>query len=330
MCTRLRRRLFVAAGIGLLVRPLSLVAQERPRPWRIGFLASRQRPTSLETDVYGAISANLKQMGYLEGRDFVIEWRFAEHHYERFPALLADLLRLKVDVIVTDGTPPTLAAQRATRTVPIITANAGDAVGSGLVQSLRRPGGNITGVSLMLRETHAKQLEMLLVMAPGIRRVAFLINPRNEFYLNQPNAEAVATSAGVMLTRADVSAPNELEPVFARMASEGVAAFLLAREQVFQAHLGRIAELAAKYRLPACGNTGFPEVGGLMSYATNPYLNWRRTMEIVVKVLKGANPAETPMEQPTELELVINRQTARALGLEVPAELAVLATRIIE
>jgi putative ABC transport system substrate-binding protein len=274
----------------------------------------------------------MRELGYVEGKDFLIEGRYAGGDYKRLPELAADLVKAKVDIIVTDGTPPTLAAQKATRKIPIIFVAVGDAVGSGLVQSLARPGGNTTGVSLLLRETTIKQLELLISIVPKLSRVAIVSNPSNPSApiflgaLYGAIAEARLTTVSI-----EASSPQEVDRAFSRMKKEGVGAFVLTRDAFLTQQRSQIVDLAARARLPGiAGHPAYPEAGGLMSYGVSNELTYRRASVYVDKILKGANPGDLPVEQPTKFELVINHQTANALGLKIPPELLLQADKVIE
>jgi putative ABC transport system substrate-binding protein len=317
---------------GLLVLSALLLAQRPTKIWRVGFLATRGRPASLDTDAYGGCPKALRKLDYIEGQNLEIEWRFADNKPGRFREHAAELVTLHVDVIVTDGTPPTIAAKNATKTIPIVVANAGDPVGTGLVKTLARPGGNVTGVSLLLVETTAKEVEMLLMMAPKTSRIAALWNPGNQ---SNPqiiaSLQAAVRKVNVDLLLLDVRNAQEIADAFPRMSRVGVDAVFVQRDQLLTEHLREIAELAERRRLPSIAGVNlYPEAGGLVSYGVNSFENWHRVATLVDKIFKGADPAELPMEQPTKLELVINRNTAKALGLAIPPELLLLADKVIE
>lgn len=329
---RTRRELFLGVGAGLVALPLEALAQRITRVWHVGFLSSRGHPGSPELDYHVGLPRGLKELGYVEGKDLVIDWRFADGKYERFAELLAELIRIPVDVLVTDGTPTTLAAQKATKTIPIVFGSAADPVGNGLVQSLSRPGGNTTGVSLLGTEASIKQVEMLAAVLPKLSRVGVLFNPDN------PSATQIMKSLQgaselKKLTQVPVEARTRqaIGAAFALMEKERVGAFLYLPDSFLAEHRPLIAELSIGHRIPGiAAGVGFPMAGGLMSYGQNLESNYRRAAAYVDKILKGTSPADLPVEQPTKFELVLNRRTAKTLGIEFPAELLLLADRVIE
>jgi putative ABC transport system substrate-binding protein len=327
------RRVFLfTAGAALLALPIRSLAQQKEKVWRVGFLSSRGRPAVPESDYHIGLPRGLKEIGYVEGKNLVIEWRFADGKYERFPDLLAELLKIPVDLIVTDGTATTLAAQKATRTIPIVFGSAGDPEGNRLVARLARPGGNTTGVALLSNDTSVKQLEMLRMMVPGLSRVAVLFNPDNQYSsLGLKRLRAAAEAMKVEILPFDVRTPQEVENVFPSMKKERAGAFLYIPDSFFFSQLTLLAQLALKDRLPFMGPaSGTPRAGGLMGYGQNMEDNYRRAATYVDKILKGANPGDLPVEQPTKLDLVVNRRTAKALGLTIPPELLLLADKVIE
>jgi putative ABC transport system substrate-binding protein len=269
----------------------------------------------------------------MEGENLVIERRWAEGRVERFPSLAAELVRLKVEVIVAGPTPPAVAAKNATGTIPIVMWGVGDPVGQGLVASLARPGGNVTGLSFSVGwETFGKGLELLKETVPKVRRVAVLSNPANASHaLAIENVKVAARSLGVQLQLLEARGPEEFEGAFAAMAKERVAALLVPTDPVFFLHRARLAELAAKNRLPSVHSLReYVEAGGLMSYGPSLLDLLRRAATFVDKILKGAKPADLPVEQPTKFELVINLKTAKALGLTIPQSLLLRTDQVIE
>ena len=327
-----RRHVLASLGAGLLAVPFASFAREPGRPWRVGVLASRRRPDSLDTDYLGEIQRGLRDLGYVEGKDVAFEWRFANGAYERLPALATELVGLKVDVIVTDGTPSTLAAQKATRTVPIVFGGVGDPLGNGIVKSLARPGGNATGLSLLGEDTNRKQLELLSRMVPKLTRVAALCNLSNP--TTPPllkSLQAAAREAGLEVFPVEARNAEEMESAFASLGKERAGALVVIMDPFFIQQGRRIAEMAEKRRLPSMASLReYAESGGLMSYGQNRVYNYRRAAAYVDRILKGARPGDLPIEQSMKLELVLNRRTAKALGLEIPAELLVLADKVIE
>jgi ABC-type uncharacterized transport system substrate-binding protein len=327
-----RRKLLVALGVSVLATSLVSFAQQQGKIWRIGFLSQRPRPASLDSDIFGAFRRGMRELGYVEGKNLVIEWRWAEGKYDRLPELAAELVQMKVDVIVAAGAQDISAAQKATSTIPIVMATAPDPVGSGFVKTLARPGGNITGLSNLSAEVSPKHLEMLLSMVPKLSRVAVLVNPANPAHamvLKSVQSAAQRTSAKILPVEAR-TAP-EIEKAFSAMAREKAGAVIVARDGFFIQQVRQIAELAAKNRLPSIsGYRNYAEAGGLMSYGQNPAESFRRAATYVDKILKGAKPGDLPVEQPTKFELLINRKTAKALGLTIPQSLLISADRVIE
>jgi putative ABC transport system substrate-binding protein len=323
------RRAFVAAIAGglLLVAPLAAQAQPVGVP-RIGILA----PTTCLHPNYQALREGLRALGYVEGQTIVIECREAAGRYERVAEMTAELVQLKVDVLITDGLLPARAAKQATKTIPIVMGAIGDPVGSGLVDSLARPGANITGLTLATAEMNTKRLELLKAMAPESTRVALLTNPGNPGAAQGiRESEAAARSLGLKIRVVDARGPEDFERAFADMVKERVNAVVLLPDPILFDQRTRIIALAAKYRLPAVGEAReFADAGGLMTYGPRIDENFRRAAFFVDKVLRGAKPGDLPVEQPTTFELVINRKTARALGLTVPASLLQRADRVIE
>ena len=327
-----RRKLLVVLGAGALAAPLSSFAQRQGKVWRVGFLAGRRRPVSLDTDFYGAFSTGMRDLGYVEGKNVVIEWRFADGQYERLPGLVAELVRLKVDVIVAAGPPVIIAAQKATTTIPIVIVTGIDPVDAGFVKSLARPGGNITGISNLSGEVSPKHLEMLLTMVPKLSRVAVLVNPANSAHATMlKNVQAAAQKANVKVLPVEARTPQEIETAFSVMTKENAGAIIVGLDGLFIQQRRQIAELAVKNRLPSIATLReYVEDGGLMSYGQNFADQFRHAAVIVDKILKGAKPGDLPVEQSTKFDMVINRKTAKALGLIIPQELLVRADKVIE
>jgi putative ABC transport system substrate-binding protein len=331
---RTRRELLHSlGGLGLLGATRRLLAETKGKPWRIGVLGSRRRPDSLETDVvYGQIPRRLKELGYVEGKDVVFEWRFAAGDYERLPALAAELVKLPVDLLVTHGTPGIRAAQAATRTIPIVFSGGADLVASGFVKSLARPGGNTTGITLLLSDTTGKQLELLSHVTQKPRRLAVIFNPSNDAHpaLVETFKKAAEASKGLLIPVAARN-PKEVDDGFAMAVRERANAIIVIVDSFLVTQHRRIAELAVSHRLPSMsGSVEFGDAGGLMAYGPSTQEIWRRVADYVDKVLRGANPGELPVEQPTRLELVLNRKAAKTIGVEFPHELLVQADRVIE
>lgn len=326
-----RRRLLRALGFWAIAMPFGSFAQQSGKVWRVGFLALR-RPVSLESDQFGGFAQGMRELGYVEGKNVLIEWRFADGGSERLPVLAAQLIQFKVDVILAAGTQAISAAQKATTSIPIVMAGANDPVGSGFVASLAHPGGNITGLSLLLEDITPKQLEILLVMVPRLSRLAVLANPANASYATlQGNVEAVARKAGVEVLAVQARTPGEIENAFSTMAQKTTGAVIIASDALFTQQIRQIATLADKTRLPVIGPfRQYADAGALMSYGQNFTDHFRRAATYVDKIFKGAKPADLPVEQPTKFELVVNLKTARLLGLSVPHELLLRADQVIE
>jgi putative ABC transport system substrate-binding protein len=281
---------------------------------------------------YQALREGLRALGYVEGQTIVIECREAAGRYERVAEMAAELVQLKVDVLITDGLLPARAAKQATKTIPIVMGAIGDPVGSGLVDSLARPGANITGLTLATAEMNTKRLELLKAMAPESTRVALLTNPGNPGAAQGiRGSEAAARSLGLKVRVVYARGPEDLERAFAGMVKEQVNAVVLLPDPILFDQRTRIIALAAKYRLPAVGEAReFADAGGLMTYGPRIDENFRRAAFFVDKVLRGAKPGDLPVEQPTTFELVINRKTAKALGLTIPPSLLQRADQVIE
>ena len=327
-----RRKLVIALGASTLAAPFALFAQQQGKVWRVGFQTARSRPLSLDTDIYGAFTRGMRDLGYVEGKNLVIEWRFGEGRAELFPVLAAELVRLKVDVIVSAGTESTRAAQKATSTIPIVMSIAPDPVGSGLIKSLAQPGGNTTGLTTISSELGPKHLEMLLTMVPKLSRVALLMNPANVATAAALKRVQTATQTmRVKLLPVDARSPQEIESAFSIMIKEKAGAIIVMQDGVLNNQIRQIAELAAKNRLPSIfQRREYVEAGGLMSYGANQADLFRRAATYVDKILKGAKPADLPVEQPTKFELFINGKTAKALGLKIPQSLLISAEKVIE
>jgi putative ABC transport system substrate-binding protein len=327
-----RRKLLVAFGASALTVPLALFAQQQSKVWRVGFLSTQRRPDSLDSDIFGAFSNGMRELGYVEGKNLVIEWRFGDGQYERLPALAAELVKMKVDAIVTEGTPGTIAAQKATMTIPIVFGSAADPVGDGLVKSLARPGGNTTGLSILAGDIFSKLLEMLLSMIPKLSRVAILVNPDNSSHATLiKSVQTAAQRTRVKILPVKARSAQEIENSFAMMAGQKIEAVLVSRDSLFHQQRRQVVELANKYRLPSIGGVReHVEAGGLMSYGPNLPNIYGRAATYVDKILKGAKPGDLPVEQPTTFELFINRKTAKALGLTIPQELLLRADKVIE
>jgi putative ABC transport system substrate-binding protein len=329
----MRRREFIAllggATAASVLEPIAAGAQSPPKIPRVGYIAGSNANST--EHMVGAFRQRLRELGYVEGQTIALEVRWAEGRMERIPELVAELVDLKMDVLMAAVSPAALAAKKATRTIPIVMV-AADPVGLGLVASLARPGGNVTGLSYFNEAIIAKRLELLKELVPGLVRVAVLRNPIIAVHATfWQETEVAARKLGVALQPLDVRGPEDFEAAFA-FAKRGNAQALIAFDDALTvAHRPRIVALAASSRLPAMyGLREFPDDGGLMSYGANFADLFRRAATYVDKVLKGAKPADLPVEQPTKFELVINRKAADALGLTVPATLLAQADEVIE
>ena len=326
-----RRELVVAFCAGAFA-PLVSFAQAQGKVWRISFLSQGHLDSSAAGYAYGPFTQDLRELNHVEGRNPTIEWRSAEGKVERLPELAAELVRLKVDVLVPAGTPASFAAQKATTTIPIVMARVGDPVGGGLVKSLARPGGKSTGLSNMANDLGTKRLEMLGAIVPRLERVAVLVNPSNA---TNPallkDVQAAAEKAGAKIHSFEAGTPQEIASAFAAMARRGTGALIVLLDRFFQQQKAQIVELAAKHRLPSIGAYGeYAQAGGLMSYGNSLGENYRRAATYVDKIVKGAKPGDLPVEQPTTFELFVNQKTARALGIIVPQTIVIQATRVID
>jgi putative tryptophan/tyrosine transport system substrate-binding protein len=303
--------LAVALILVLTLAPLPPEAQTAGKVPRVGVLSLQSGSDPEVQRAVDVFQQALRELGHVEGQSVAVEYRFAEGMVERLPDLAAELVRLKVDVIVTfgGGVPPAQAAQRATKAIPIIATGVADPVAAGLVASLARPGGNITGPAIISHELVGKELELLREIVPRVSRVAILWNPANPGNVHQLRAaEAAAPAQGVRLQPVEVRAPGEIDRAFAAMTRERAAALVVLLDAIFYDQRARIVDLAARNRLPAVyGYSVFADAGGLVTYAANRFDLPRSAAAYVDKILKGAKPADLPVEQPTKFELVINR-----------------------
>ena len=328
-----RAVLLVTLALGLLVAPLAAGAQQAAKVAGIGFLHPGSRADAVAQDRLQAFRQGLRELGSVEGQNIVIDSRFAEGRFDRLPDLAAELVRLKVDIIVAAATPAAVAAKNATETIPIVMISVGDPVGLGLIASLARPGGNATGLSYSVGlEMAGKWLELLKETVPKVRRVAILSNPAHPAHaLVIREVKVAARSLGVQLQLLEARGPNEFDGAFAAMAKERVGALLVVPDSMFILHRTRLADLAAKNRLPSMhGVRELVAAGGLMSYGPSVPDLFRRAATFVDEILKGAKPGDLPVEQPTKFELVINLKTAKALGLTIPQSIFIRADEVIE
>jgi ABC-type uncharacterized transport system substrate-binding protein len=309
--------------------PLAARAQQAAKIFRIGFLGATS--ASSWASRVEAFRLGLRDLGYVEGKNILIEFRWAEEKYDQLPALAAELVRQKVDVLVSFGTPGTLAAKRATTAIPIVILYIGDAVAAGVVASLRQPGGNITGSTYFLPQLFAKRLELLKEVMPHITEVAILVKPDNPLYVSMVQGlESTANSLNIGLQRFDVHRPSEFEAAFLAMAKRRVDAVLIAEDAVFLSNVGAIADLAARQSLPLAGFNEVAEAGGLIGYGVNFHAMCQRGASFVDKVLRGVKPADIPVEQATRFETVLNIRAAKTLSVMIPTSILLRADRVIE
>jgi putative ABC transport system substrate-binding protein len=314
--------------LSLLVVPLAAVAQPPGKVYRLGYLDT----TPLPAHLWEALLDGLRERGYSEGRNLVFERRFSEGNAERFPEFAAELVRLRVDCILVTTTPAALAAKHATQTIPIVIPTMIDAVGAGLVASLARPSGNLTGLSVLAPELSGKRLELLHEVVPGLTRVAVLWNAANPANaLSWEGTQTAAGALGLLLHSLDVRGPQDLEGAFARMAQARPDALLVLPDSLIAMYRQPIAEFATQQHLPSVFSTReWVVLGGLMSYGPSLPDLFRRAATYVDKILKGAKPADLPVEQPTKFELVVNLKTAQALGLTIPSSVLFRADEVIK
>lgn len=319
----------IIVTLAILLAPLATDAQQTEKVYRLAVL----RPGPPQPHLVKALEDGLRELGYVEGRNLAIEYRSAEGRPERLPELAAELVRLRPDVIIPLSTPAAVAAKQATTTIPIVMVSPGEPVAAGLVASLARPGGNVTGLTLEVTpETSGKQLQLLTEVVPKVQRVAVLMNPAYA-----PNAarwnetQRAARSLGVALVSAEVRTAGDIEGAFATMRQEKTDALLVLGDPLVFPLRHQIGDLAARNRLPSASPyREAADAGGLISYGPNFPAVYRRIGTYVDKILKGARPADLPIEQPTKFELVINLRTARALRLEIPQPILSLADYVIE
>ena len=326
----MERRTFIGtvAG-GFLAAPFVAEAQSTGRIYRIAFLGATS-PSGYAPQV-AAFREGLRDLGYVEGKNIVIEFRWAEGAYARLPELAAELVRLKPDVLVTHAGAGTRAAKQATATIPIVMGVAGEAVAMGLVESLARPGGNVTGSSFFFPELNAKRLEVLKEALPRLSRVSVILNPDNPANVATLRAmEDTARSVKIELQAIEVRRPEEFKSIFAIIVKGRAGALAVYDDAMLIAQAGQIADLARKNRLPTIGFIEYAKAGGLLGFGVNFPDLWRRAAGFVDKIFNGAKPSDLPVEQPTKFELVINLKSAKALGLTIPPSLLQRADQVIE
>jgi len=319
-------------GSAVLAWPPAARGQQVGKVPRIGYLSPGSGSPG-PVAYYDEFQRGLRELGYVEGRNIVIEYRFADGKFDRLAALAAELVQLNVDVIVSVVTQASVAAKNATRTIPIVIVSVGDPVGAGLVASLARPGANVTGTSGMTTEVVGKSLGLFKQTVPKVSPMAVLWNPNNVVYQGQMlrETEVTAQTLGIQLQMFGARGPDEFDRTFAAIASARAASLLVLPDPVFSAHTARIADFADKSRLPAMyGLREHAAAGGLMAYGPNYADLYRRAASYVDKILKGAKPADLPVEQPSKFEFVINLKTAKTLGLTIPPGVLAIADEVIE
>ncbi|HXR55475.1 MAG TPA: ABC transporter substrate-binding protein [Casimicrobiaceae bacterium] len=327
-----RRKLIVALGAGALAAPLASIAQQQGKVWRVGFLYFGSLQSSLDSGRYNAFLQGMRERGYIEGQNLVLETRFADGKAEALPGLAAELIRKNVDVIVATGTPVNRVLHEATVTVPIVSALSSDLVGDGFVKSLAHPGGNITGLTDFAPEIGQKHVELLIACVPALSQLAVLVNPSNPGHPGRLKlVEAATQKVAIHVLSVEAGTADGITRGFSAMARDRAQAVLILSDGFFLQQSRQIAELALEDRLPSISlYLEHAEGGGLMSYGPNTAGNFRRAAAFVDKILKGAKPSDLPVEQATEFELVVNMKTAKALGIKIPDWILAQATRVIE
>lgn len=327
-----RRKLLFALGLSACSISSPAIGQLPPSPRRIGVLMAFTRPVPVDSHFLGGLVKGLRELGYFEGQNITIEWRFADGNYERLPALAAELEALKPELIVGASTPVVEAIRKATNTIPVVMLSVGDPVASGFVTSLGRPGGNITGLSTLTQDTSPKLLEALKAQIPKLSRIAVLTNPANSnSAASRKNIDAAAQQLRVRTTHFEARTPDEIEGAFAAMARQRHAAVIVPADSMFTQQARRIADLAIQYKLSSAFTARqYVQAGGLLSYGPNLPDMFRRAATYVDKILKGTKPADLPVQQPTKFELVVNGKTANSLGLKISRELLLRADEVIE
>jgi putative ABC transport system substrate-binding protein len=325
------KRIVVCLLPAVLLLTASIATAQQTRIPLLAYLSPRS-PSSQGSPRVEAFRTGLRELGYVEEKNIRIEYRYAHDKLDQLPALARELVLLKPDVIYTHTTPGVLAAKRATATIPIVVGSAGDLVARGIIASLARPGGNITGMTLMGVELNGKLLEILKVVSSKTTRVAFLVNPANPSWNIYPQAlDGIAKHLGVRVQRVDAREAREFKAAFSAMIKSRVDALIVANDSVFLSHDKRIAELAATRRLPSISRSiGFAEAGGLIQYGEDLLDMSRRSAAHVDKILKGAKPADLPVEQPMKFEFIVNLKAAKQIGLTIPPNVLARADRVIK
>jgi putative ABC transport system substrate-binding protein len=319
------RTALIAVALGLSVSVDSALSQPA-KVWHVGFLDTAVRSESL-----GSLQQGMRELGYAEGKNVQYEIRHGDGNFDTLPQLAAELVQRKVDVIVTGGTPATRAAQRATKDIPIVMVFTGDPVGTGLVASFARPGGNVTGISNVNAELNAKRVDLLVTALPKIARIGALLNSANPTYsANRASLEAAAMKMKITLSVETATTSDELETAFARLGRQKVQALIVQTDSLYISHAARVGRLAMAFHLPLMGPRELVNEGGLLSYSPSRPATYRRAAMYVDRVLKGSRPADMPVELPTKFDLTVNLKAANALGISLPRELVSLADELIQ
>jgi len=321
-----RRRDFIGLLGGAAAWPVGALAQQAVKGWRMGFIAHGHEP------FYDALFEGLRENGYDEGRNLIVERRYARGQAERFKEFAAELVRLKVDIIIVVTTPAALAVMNATKTIPIVHPNAIDPLNTGLIASLAHPGGNLTGGAQLTAEASAKRLQILKTVVPGLSHAAALWNPGNSaIVFSWKETQGAARVLGLILQSHEVQGPKDFAAAFAAITEERPNALLVLQDAVTMQQRREIIDFAIKERLPSMfQEKGWAEAGGLMSYGENLASMYRRAAYFVDRIFKGAKPADLPVEQATKFDMVLNLRTAKAIGLTIPDSVLALANEVIE
>ena len=324
----MRRREFISFLVGAAIGLPSAVRGQQAGVWRLGALETTSQ--AMNSANYSILREALRDLGYVEGQNLVIEYRSADGRDERFPQLAAELVSMKVDLILTRGTPATVAARNASGTIPIVMTSTADPFA--VVGNIARPGGNVTGMASLLVDLASKRLALLAEIVPGLARVGILSNPDNPNYpRTRKNNETAAQSLGMQLVQLDVRTPEDIAAAFVAASRQRLDALSAATETVTQANRSLIAGLATEHRLPAVyGSREFVDAGGLIAYGVSYPDLYRRAAIFVDKIFKGAKPADLPVEQPTRFELIVNLKAARGIGLTIPETFLARADEVIE
>ncbi len=326
-----RRKVIIGLGAGALWASARAFSQQSKKISRVGFLYLGSRKSAMESGRYDLLLRSLRELGYVEGSNYALEARYADGKPEALAAMVAELVSAKVDLIIATGTPVYRALQKATKTIPVVMTAGGDPVADGFAASLSKPGGNFTGVTNLATDVTPKVLEYLVTVVPRVSRVAVLTNPANPAHTaGLTKSQAAGRSIGVEVVGIDISTREGIASAFTKMGSAKVQAFMLLGDNFLVQHSREIAGLAIKHRLPSIYSPEYPTEGGLLGYGNDPIDSFRRAAPYVDKILKGANPADLPIDQPTKLEFVINLKTAKAIGLAIPQAVLIRADRVIQ